>query len=53
MKSGGEGRVEPRLVLVLDRLARLRPVVRVEAEDVIGDPLRLGRGVEDFAVVLL
>jgi hypothetical protein len=28
-------------------------VVGVEAEDVIGDPLRLGRGVEDFAAVFL
>jgi len=27
-------------------------VVGVEAEDVIGDPLRLGCGVEDFAAVL-
>ena len=52
-ESGGEGRVEPRLILVVDGLARLRRVVGVEAEDVIGDPLRLGRGVEDFAAVLL
>ena len=53
MKSGGEGRVGPRLILVVDGLARLRRVVGMEAEDVIGDPLRLGRGTEDFAAVLL
>ena len=52
MKSGGEGRVEPRLILVVDGLARRRRVVGVEAEDVIGDPLRLGRRVEDFAALL-
>ena len=52
-KSGGEARVERRLILVVDGLARLRRVVGVEAEDVIGDPLRLGRGVEDFSAVLL
>ena len=53
MKSGGEGRVDPGFVLVVDGFARLRRVLGVEAEDVIGDPLRLGRGVEDFAAVLL
>ena len=53
MKSGGEGWVEPCPILVLDGLAWLRRVVGVEAEDVIGDPLGLGRGVEDFAAVLL
>jgi hypothetical protein len=52
-RSGGEGRVDPRFVLVVDGFARLHRVVGVEAEDVIGDPLRLGRGVEDFAPVPL
>ena len=52
-RSGGEGRVDPCLVLVVDGFARLCRVVGVKAEDVIGDPLRLGRGVEDFAAVLL
>ena len=50
----GQGSGDRRRVVVVVRgVSGLLGVVGVEAEDVIGDPLRFGRRMEDLATVLL
>ena len=52
--SSGQGSGDRRRVVVVVRgVSGLLGVVGVEAEDVIGDPLRFGRRMEDLAAVLL
>jgi len=52
--SSGQGSGDRRRVVVVVRgVSGLLGVVGVEAEDVIGDPLRFGRGMENLAAVLL
>ncbi len=51
--SSGQGSGDRRRVVVVVRgVSGLLGVVGVEAEDVIGDPLRFGRRMEDLAAVL-
>ncbi len=49
----GQGSGDRRRVVVVRGLSGLLGVVGVEAEDVIGDPLRFGRRMENLAAVLL
>ena len=52
--SSGQGSGDYRRIVVVVRgVGGLLGVVRVEGQDVIGDPLRLGRGVENLATILL
>ena len=51
--SSGEGSGDRRCVVVVRGVSGLLGVVGVEGEDVIGDPLRFGRRMEDLPAVLL
>jgi hypothetical protein len=51
--SSSQRRSDSRRVALLRRLVRFLGVVGMKPDDIVGDPLRVGGGAKDLALVLL